>query len=364
MRRPSLRALLLVTPLFAIHCGGDSDDGGGGAKTVSLDDLPTEVAKAQCALYERCYGPVFSLFTGGEDCVTLTVERVKNGSVGQMQAAVAAGTLKYDPALAATCLSEIAAKACDALTDRLGDACDQAAEGSAAVGEDCSYDFDCKGTAFCKFDGGCPGKCTERLAAGASCSSDDDCQDGLVCGGATQACVKPAAVGQPCGGSVAPDCAPMSLCMGDDSSQQQAGTCKAFSEVFAGKAGDGCSYADGNLCAGDLSCVYDAPPPATGKCAAKVGSGAACKRLSVPQSCPAGEYCDGTGAATDGTCKALPGAGQPCAKVLGDDTCAPYARCEGGTCVALQHNGGPCANDDTCYSETCVGGTCKVNACQ
>ncbi|GMV13270.1 MAG: hypothetical protein AMXMBFR56_14940 [Polyangiaceae bacterium] len=362
MRKASLSALLVLPGFLFAACGGSSDDGGGGAKTVSIDELPAEVAKAQCALYQKCFGDLFQFFTNGEDCLKISEERVKNAEIGQLAAAVASGKVKYDGAMAAKCLEDIAARSCAELANRLSDNCDAAAEGSAAVGEDCSYDLDCKGTAFCKLDGACPGKCTERLAAGGACKQDDDCQDGLVCGDATQACVKPGAVGEPCGGGVQPECGPTLFCVGDDDAAKQAGTCKALTEVFAGKAGDTCAFQDGTLCATDLSCVHDAPPPASGKCAARVGSGAACKRLAVPSMCPIGEYCDG--AALDGTCKALPGPGQPCVKVLDSDHCAPYSRCDGGTCVALQKNGGPCGGSQVCYSESCVSGTCKVNACQ
>lgn len=363
MRTRSLSALLVVSGFLFAACGGSSDDGGGG-KTVSIENLPAEVAKAQCSLYEKCFGGLFQFFTNGEDCLKLTEERVKNAEIGQLAAAVDAGKVKYDGAMAAKCLADIAARSCDELANRLSDACDAAAEGSAAVGESCSYDFDCKGTAFCQLDGACPGKCTERLAAGAACKQDDDCQDGLVCGGATQACVKPGAVGEPCGGGVQPECAPTLFCVGDQAATKQAGTCKALNEVFAGKAGDSCSYQDGTLCATDLSCAYETLPPTSGKCTARVASGGACKRLSVPSMCPTDEYCDGAGTSPDGTCKALPGPGQPCVKVLDNDSCAPYARCDAGTCVALQANGGPCGSGNVCYSETCVSGTCKANACQ
>lgn len=361
MQRRWLSSVLVMTGFAYAACGGSSDDDGGG-KTVGIDQLPGEVAKAQCALYQKCFGDLMQLFLNGEDCLKVSEERVKNGEIGQLASAVDSGKVSYDGAMAAKCLDELAARSCDDLVNRLTPSCDATAEGSAAVGESCSYDFECKGTAFCKLDGGCPGKCTERQAAGASCKGDDDCQDGLVCGNATKACVKPAALGEACGGGVQPECAPTLFCVGDQAATKTPGTCKALGEVFVGKAGESCSFQDGKLCSTDLSCVYEAAPPATGTCSARVGSGAACKRFSIPSACPSGEYCDGTG--LDGTCKALPGPGQKCVQVLNEDTCAPYSRCDGGTCVALQANGGPCSSGAVCYSETCVGGSCKVNACQ
>lgn len=363
MFRRSMLSSISVVSLVVVACGGSSEDGGGG-KTLSIEDLPAEYAKAQCGLYKKCFGDVFGLFSKGEDCETLTKTRVESSSLGQLAAGVAAGKIKYDGAKAADCLAEIAARSCDALAQRTSEACDLAAEGSVAAGESCDYDFDCVGSLYCKFDSACPGKCSERQPAGAGCKRDDDCQDGLVCGGATQACVKPGAVGDACGGGVAPECAPTLTCAGASAATQTAGKCKAFSDVFSGGPGSACSFKELNLCTADQSCVFEGTPPTNGACAKKVASGAACKRASIPSACPAGEYCDGGAASADGTCKALPGAGEPCATELGDQVCAPYTRCDAGTCVALQNNGGPCKSDQACYSETCVGGVCKINACQ
>jgi hypothetical protein len=362
MRPSTILVLALGSSLLPAACGGSSDEGGGGS-TVALEDLPAEVAAAQCSLYEKCFGPVYGLFMNGEDCAKLTLSRVKNGDLGQLSAAVASGKVTYDAAKARQCLDEIAARTCTELTQRLSETCDQVAEGSVETGGECAFDFDCKGRAFCKLDAGCPGKCSALGAAGAGCSDDDHCQDGLVCG-SNSACVKPGAENEACGGGVEPECAPTLFCVGAEAATKTAGSCKPVSQVFAKKAGESCSYKDGTLCAPELSCVYDAQPPASGKCAAKVASGAACKRLSVPSACPEGEYCDGSGASADGTCKAKPGPGKPCAKALGDDVCAAYSRCEGGTCVELQDNGGPCQSSDVCYSGECVKGSCKANQCQ
>jgi hypothetical protein len=148
--------------------------------------------------------------------------------------------------------------------------------------------------------------------------------------------------------------------VGEDTGQP--GTCKTIAEVFTGKAGDDCDWATGTLCNVDLACAYETLSGG-GKCTARVASGASCKRVAVPSQCPSTEYCDGTGTSADGTCKALPGAGAPCAQVLGDDACAPYTRCENGTCVALKPNGQSCSNPDSCYSKTCVNSVCKINSC-
>jgi hypothetical protein len=353
-------APLLIGASLLASCGS-SDTGGGTSGTVPLDQLAPELAKTECGLYEKCVGSVFGVLLGGEDCVTLTERRIDNGGVGALSAAVNAGTVKYDGAKAAACLKEIAGRDCSQLDDRSSETCDQAAEGSVAVGGDCNYDFDCQGLNYCKFSGSCPGKCAPHEAAGGTCAKNDDCQDGLICS-KQNACVKPAALGEACGGGVQPDCASTLFCIGDDAKAQKAGTCQDVATAFSAKAGDTCSYATGPLCTSDLVCVYDAGVT-SGTCQAKVASGAACKRVAVPGQCPSDPYCDGSGQTLDGTCKQLPGDGQPCAQTPIGNLCAAYTRCQNGSCVSLQGDGGPCSQDDVCYSQRCVQGVCKANAC-
>jgi hypothetical protein len=357
LHRTSIAALLAGLTL-ASACGGSSDDSGG-SSSIPASDLPSAVAKMQCDLLKKCFGSYFDLAMGGEDCLTVTTKRMENGSIAQVQASIDAGTVKYDASLAAACLSELGGRSCDALAQRTNDTCDKALTGTLAVGAECSYDFECEGKTYCNRASGCPGKCTALEPAGGSCTRDDACQDGLVCH--SGACVTPAAHGAACEGGSAPQCTPSYLCIG--STQTAPGTCRSVSEIFNAQSGASCSYQDGTLCASGLSCAYDAAPPATGTCTAMVASGAACKVLAVPSMCPDGEYCAAGSGALDGTCKPLPGEGQACVQVLGDDTCAAYFRCDNGTCTALKPNGQSCSGDSVCYSETCTGGVCKIDGC-
>jgi hypothetical protein len=344
---------------------GSSGGAAGSGGSVSLDQLASELAKTECGLYEKCVGQAISVFFGDEDCVTVTTSRVENGGLSQLETAVDSGKVSYDPALAAQCLADIAARTCDELDNRSSDICEQAVAGTVPLDGDCQFDFDCQGKNYCKFSGSCPGKCAPREAAGGSCNQNDDCQDGLVCSKQTNACVKPAAANESCGGGVAPDCASALFCVGADAQSGQAGTCQATADVFSATSGQTCSWAAGPLCAGDLACVYSSVtgPNPTGTCQAKVASGAACKTVSIPNQCPSGEYCAGPTTSLDGTCTAKPAAGEPCATTPIGTVCAAYTRCESGNCVALQANGGPCSQDAVCYSEHCVQGGCKINAC-
>jgi len=358
MRMHLWPTVTLVTVAAALSCGGSSDDGG--TSSIPIADLPKDLADAECKIFEQCEGALIKIFLNGEDCRTLFERRVQNSDFSQLEAGVKAGNVSYDGKAAAECLKEIDSRSCDALSNRTFDSCDRATEGTVAAGGDCTHDFECTGTAFCKYSGSCPGKCTDKQVAGASCTADDQCQDGLVCSEKTRACIKPAANGEACG-LTAPPCTPSLMCAGE--TDNTGGTCRPWQEVFVGKTGAACALTSGLLCTTDLACVIDNLQQLTGTCQAIASSGGACKRAAIPSGCPSGEYCDGAQTSLDGTCKQLPAAGQPCATILGKPACAPYTRCVTGTCQALQDNGNACTIDGICYSGHCVTGVCRTSAC-
>jgi hypothetical protein len=354
----------LATLATVAACGGSSDDDGGAGGSITIDDLPKAVAEAQCGLYEKCLGDLYKVFLGAEDCVTITQRRVENGELAQLEAAVASGDVKYDGAAASKCLSEIANRSCDDLLQRTSATCDAAVEGNVATGGECDFDFQCQGQAFCKVTAGaCPGACTDRQPAGSSCNDDDQCADGLVCYETTQACIAPVGDAQSCEGASAPPCEPGYLCIGGDEAAGTPGTCKPSDDAFNGAVGEACSFQTGTLCSVNLACVIDDFATLSGTCTAKAAAGGTCTPASIPPQCPFDQYCAGAPTDPSGTCTALPTDGQPCVDVLGDPACAPYARCENGTCRDLQANGGACATPAVCYSNVCIGGACRASEC-
>lgn len=344
-------------------CGGSNDDDDGSGGTLALGDLPRALAEAQCGLYQKCLGDLYTVFLGAEDCVTLTERSIENGELAQLEAAVDSGDVKYDGHAAKTCLDQISARGCDALLERENAACDQAVEGNVAIGADCDFDFQCQGQAFCDVASSCPGKCTARQAAGSSCTDDDQCADGLLCSDKTNACIAPVSAGATCGGASAPPCAPSYLCAGEDEDAGTSGTCKASNEVFTAAAGQACSFKTGALCVPSAACTIDDLANLSGTCAVKAAAGGTCTRASIPPQCPSDQYCAGAGADPEGTCTVLPADGEPCVDVLGDPRCAPYTRCESGTCRAMQTNGGACTTAEVCYSHVCQGGACRASEC-
>jgi len=351
--------------------GGAAGNGGaagsGGAAGMPLSAVPSKLAKTYCDLYAKCYGPLWSVFQPGEDCVTRTQKSIEDGSFSKLQDEIDAGKVIYHADKAQGCLDAVAALSCDQLLQRDTPECDATVEGTVAMGGDCTIDSDCKGQAYCKAGAACPGKCAPLESAGGDCQADEQCQAGLSCDSTTNKCVKPAAKGQACQGGTEPDCAPPLICLGDDSTKGQTGTCMDWHDVLIAKAGASCDPVNFKWCENAVPCVVQsvaAGPTLIATCGQKVASGAACK-AALPDQCPTGEYCKTPANAIDGTCTALPKSGDPCAG-SSSDQCDAYLRCDSTsqTCKPLQRLGEPCSDDQFCYSDHCASGGCAPPGCK
>jgi hypothetical protein len=378
----------------AVACGGNSefDDGtpasggkGGGAGMtggeggapvtgVGLDELPDAYAAALCSVVERCGGVAYDLLTAYEDCKTLTAERLRQGGLDALAAAVDAGRVQYHPELVPACIDAIEARSCADLDQRGIDACEAAVHGTVPQGGTCELNEECEGSLICEIKDACPGTCVERYTAGIPCASDDECADGLVCSQVTSHCVKPAGDGEACGGGVEAQCDAGYLCAGDDKSKKMPGTCVSVDSVTLGAEGDSCDPTALALCKSGLSCVLTGLTGSTlsWQCQAPGGKGAVCG-LGLPEDCASGEYCpltlvDVAAGSFASKCIALPASGERCANrpLGGMPECVAYARCAGdGNCINLRNLGESCDADAVCYSGHCAGGACEpANACK
>jgi hypothetical protein len=211
-------------------------------------------------------------------------------------------------------------------------------------GESCatySTDF-CQKTCFCKPLGpeDVDGTCTPRSAPGAACSDDQPCVEGAACKAGV--CVLLLPDGAPCANHAA--------CQSNACS---AGTCSALG------LGVGAPCA-GGTCTPLLTCSGGDPPVCEGT--QFHPDGAACSPSLGP--CGPGLYCD-QGACnlapcpTPGTCKPLPGPGEPCGHEL---DCAAGTACQPseafphtGICTPVGVAGEPCPCGRFLQ---CVNGTC------
>jgi hypothetical protein len=358
-------ALIVSVALFA-GCGGDDDDSKAPTAPVSvpMDQVPAQYADALCDAVSSCFGDLASSVIPG-DCTSRLTKQIEQGELGDLSAAIAAGTASYDGTKVPACVAAVRAASCDALERRPPAACREAVVGKVQAGEACTRGLECGGDAYCKVAAMCPGTCTAREAAGAACASDNDCQDGLACNNAI--CQAHAAAGQPCGGML-PQCSSGLYCAGFDAKAMTPGSCRSFKEVFSSPVGQSCDLSTGALCASGSYCAFDSVEGMMAKflCVGPSSSGGACA-LAIPESCPQGEFCDVDLAMGKfkSTCKALPGEGEPCrpANAVGS-RCGTSLVCDGAACRAQVGLGADCSTGLTCESGSCVGAKCvRSGAC-
>lgn len=361
MRAIRSMALPLVVGWLAVACGGsDTTDGGDAETGVTLEELPAKYGAALCDVFSSCAGDLLAIFRPGEDCSKTTQVTVEE-SLSPLKAAIDAGRIKYHPSRVQACLDDLTAAGCDQLDRREPASCRAAVEGTIAEGDECTIDAECAGEQFCKVGDACPGKCAAFAAAGEACLSNDHCKSGLACDDNGH-CVAPARLDELCKQGE-PDCGPGLLCLGDDATAKTPGRCFTVGDALAGKLGDACAFGDGTLCAIDYACEIRSVAPLSGECVAKVAANAEC-HAAIPDECPVDQYCKlGANPLDPGVCTDKPSAGERCTKGLVDaNVCAPYARCDDGTCRDIAHAGEDCHADETCYSGRCVDGACVTGS--
>jgi hypothetical protein len=333
----------------------------------ALSEVPARYAQSLCKALNSCAPQYVDVFFGPNDCTALLTKRIKEASLPLFQAAVAANSMKYDPAKLQTCLSKLEALGCKALDNVYIEACENALGGMLEEGENCAFDGECKGDTHCKYDGSCPGTCSTREIVGAACRADNECQAGDACSAGH--CKAKLAEGESCmAGDVG--CKSGLMCGPDTGSGR---VCVSLASVFNVTKGGSCNLKQAQLCKSSSYCAVTAVglDTSTQTCVSQARSGATCN-LSFADMCPNDEYCAGTGITgativTEGTCSVLPLAGEACTNkadlgkaCAADHVCVTTAA--GAVCHKLQVNGKDCEVDADCYSESCVEHVCAPKA--
>lgn len=355
------KPIVLAVVLLATVCACSESKTPPPPASVPIGELPAAYATAICDAADACLGPLLPIFLAAGDCETPYRALVANTVLPMFEAAIARGTLVYDPARVSACLDAVASGGCDTLAGgMLPAACEDALQGTVALGGACDIDAECVDDAACVQGAACPGTCTARGGPGRSCARNDECQRGFICDSTT--CTAAPTEGQACKGPSAPDCRIGLICVGGNDTRQ--GTCRTQEAVFTAGEGAACDLQAGPWCQEGLSCVVDSiamPGGAMLLCARPVASGAACKG-GIPDQCPVGEYCTAALAMgmNEGTCAPLPVGGEPCATRIVGPQCAAAHACVAGICRPLQANGGACESPADCYSGICTAGVCAA----
>ena len=338
----------------------NSGDGGGTSNGPDLSQVPQLYAEGICAALSKCSPIAASLLLGANDCEGLVAAEFKNGSLPGIQAAVTAGTVKYDASAATGCRDAIASASCSYANNPYLPACEAALSGTVVEGQACAIDEECQGNLYCKYNGSCPGTCAQLEGTDALCRSSKNCQSGLTCfvsTGTTGRCTVKPTLGQECGYDLPGDCAPQSgdavICWGANSTTR--GKCVAVNAIASQAIGSACSVLSSSLCVSGASCQI-ASILLNGTCVAPASSTDSCP-FAFPDPCGKDQYCTATGPNAPGQCSLLPTAGQPCLtgviQSLSNRVCAADHACAAGTCVKYRPNAGACTANAVCYSGRC-----------
>src|SRR5262249_17309410 len=139
----------------------------------------------------------------------------------------------------------------------------------------CERNEECGADSFCSITTACPGVCQARVGSGGTCTTGNACEAGLACNMGT--CGAAARAGAACNGTTGVSCEGLAYaCVGDDGAT--AGTCTAWTTLFAGVVGEPCDPTDEDFCDEGLSCAFDglAAGGPTFRCVERVAAGADC----------------------------------------------------------------------------------------
>ncbi len=331
--------LTFTVGLSLAACGshGAAKDVDAGTKSPASDapvDAPPLTLSEFCDGFMTANARLLSRCLSGS-VTTWAAEVPAQYACPSLLAAEAAGRVTYDPTDAAACLAAYASLSCsDVLVGPM--ICNAPLSGTAANGASCFSDGDCGGSDYCLGAGSgnsaCTGKCTPLLAAGAPCTSPEECVLGYACGG-------------------------------------NAGSTTCISDIHPlANEGASCAPVAATLpsiqCAPGLRCSHT-----TKTCETTVLQGGTC--TPGEGLCETFTYCD----TPTSSCKGPAGQGGPCGSQADGETmeCQPGLFCNltsatslTGTCTPLGGAGAPCAGGGACVSGTCNdqgdagGGACST----
>lgn len=309
-----MRPCLVLAALVAC---GDNLQG------LPFDQFDEASQRARCERLVRC-----GLFAESSTCDGFFRKRPNL----DLEAAVAAGLVRYSGTAAELCLKALAAQSCDSASrdGRLvPDVCRSVFTGFSSAGEDCVSDEECESGVCVNPACGqlcCRGVCREKRApkpVGGPCELDGDCVHDLACG-RDGVCHVLGGEGDLCDDDN--ECAYGSACIGP--SELMAGNCRKQPLL-----GEVCLYQRcaelGAICAG--TCV-------------PIGlAGSPCVSA---KDCSPFTLCD----SDLQRCVEVPTLGEPCSTI-----CAGESWCDGLThaCADPKPNGEPCSASDQCASLFC-----------
>jgi hypothetical protein len=298
-----------------------------------------ELAAAECGYLSRCVPEYYDATqTDQAACVAETTDAIV-AAYESLAPLIDAGRMRFDEAQKDACLQAIQNADCiEGLS--AGSPCDRYLVGTQEMNEPCFLADECAPNLYCnRAQGlGTCGACAQTPMSGAACDAFTPCSEGTECLQVQQGmfrCIGTTALdGEQCGTVETGLCQGSLNCVGD-----QTAMC-----VPPGESGD--------------QCDNDPQTFALPECSIETGyacDGAMCTTLNwsdLNGTCNATTFCR-EGYCNNGTCTALPAAGESCQQV---GACGQDAFCDGTNCRPLIADGQACNFSAECSGELfCLG---------
>jgi len=303
-------------------------------------------------LVVSCYHANPALFSGSTNGI------FTGAGCADWQKEITAGRVTYSSTQGAACNTAVGQLTCASLdlSNPVPPACTAALTGTVSNGNTCYNSVDCLSGSYCTAQissAPCPGTCQPFLAAGAVCTSSDQCGPSAECTGTTpMTCVtlSTAAGGAcPCAGNL--------WCDTGNTAGGPNGTCTAF-------LGTGATCTSSTACGGGKVCVGTVANPTPTTCQPSVGSGGDCTASS--SLCGPGWECQPSTSPPTMLCVSPPGVGSPCG--------INNLFCIGGycgypalpTCQPYLAPGAACTSATSFYCQpgyTCINSVCALAHC-
>ncbi|HEY2900715.1 MAG TPA: hypothetical protein VGL59_09080 [Polyangia bacterium] len=193
--------MVVAVAAAAGGCGKAQGDLGG----IPADQAPTAIAETVCAKAYDCCTPTQLMGNDLAGTDEATCEQKTHDAFANNLAPVLASQARYrsayDGAKLEACLAYIRATDCHDLgtTNHFSGipGCDAFVQPRVAMGAGCTYDWECQQGQCIKSAGQIDGLCKPLDVAGDDCASSK-CAADLICDGQSKICVAPLADGAPC----------------------------------------------------------------------------------------------------------------------------------------------------------------------
>jgi hypothetical protein len=327
---------------------------------------------AQAQLYGQglaLAAQIFALDAGSSDCNL--PDSGDSQTAAQIAAWLADGHLEWSCEAAEACaqVSTNTAQADLAALD--AGLCPQILSGTLSSGSSCTSNWECRTGLYCRSNGdSCgAGSCAVPVALGDACGDSDQCAGQASCENGLCVATPPTPLGALGAACADAGCQGCLLCVNDSCQAVAAGaSCTTDDEcpgplLYCERGACRPSHTlgdDGGCVVSDLSSCLEswcAPGPdgGAGSCAPLSALGGPC--LSTDDCDSAGVNCVVPNGQTLGTCAAGFAAGEPCPD---DAVCAAGLFCDGTsvTCQPQKTAGASCGSNSDCQSGNCSQGSC------